>query len=342
MDTLPAITTPTSIVETDNNRAIMLLGTAANDAAGKTAHSRYTDLKASNTLRRQKADLNLFFRFLQEAGYSLPIDTFIALIDDNQHAEGWMLWRGITHGLVEAFLEWQKQQGYAIGSIGVRLATVKAYCKFAQRAGVMQQTELALILMVKSFSHREGVNLDKKREVTRVGEKKAVATTISPAHAVLLKRQVRAKDAAMMCLLLDHGLRCGELSGLKADDVILNNGTITFYREKVDMSQTHRLSPDTLVALMIYLPLVQGPYLFPGYKGKQMTTSGINKRVGELGKKVRLNTLSPHDCRHYWATVAMRNGTDVKALQTAGGWKSPAMPLRYAEASTIANDGVKL
>jgi Site-specific recombinase XerD len=342
MDTLPSDATTTSIVDVDDDKAVMILGAAANNAAGKTAHSRYIDLKASNTLRRQRADLNLFFQFLQEVGYPLPIETFMTQLDENRHAEGWMLWRGITHGLVEAFLEWQKQRGYAIGSIGVRLATVKTYCKFAQRAGVIPQTELALILMVKSFSHREGVNLDKRREITRVGEKKATATTISPAHAILLKRQVRAKDAAMMCLLLDHGLRCGELAGLKVDDVILNNGTITFYREKVDMVQTHRLSPDTLVALMAYLPLVQEPYLFPGYKGKQMTTSGINKRVGELGKKVGLDTLSPHDCRHYWATAAMRNGTDVKALQTAGGWKSPAMPLRYAEASTIANDGVKI
>jgi hypothetical protein len=36
------------------------------------------------------------------------------------------------------------------------------------------------------------------------------------------------------------------------------------------------------------------------------------------------------------------NSTDIKALQTAGGWNSPAMPLRYAEENTIANEGVVL
>lgn len=36
------------------------------------------------------------------------------------------------------------------------------------------------------------------------------------------------------------------------------------------------------------------------------------------------------------------HGTDIKALQTACGWNSPAMPLRYAEENTIANEGVVL
>jgi len=64
--------------------------------------------------------------------------------------------------------------------------------------------------------------------------------------------------------------------------------------------------------------------------------------VGRLGAAVGLAKLSPHDCRHAWATFATRAGTPTKALQDAGGWSSPAMPLRYAESAEIANDGVKL
>jgi hypothetical protein len=32
----------------------------------------------------------------------------------------------------------------------------------------------------------------------------------------------------------------------------------------------------------------------------------------------------------------------LKALQDAGGWSRPAMPLCYAESAEIANDGVTL
>ena len=55
-----------------------------------------------------------------------------------------------------------------------------------------------------------------------------------------------------------------------------------------------------------------------------------------------LATLSPHGCRHYWATMAFRVGADIKAVQEAGGWSNAAMPMLYALAAAIANDGIVL
>ncbi len=49
------------------------------------------------------------------------------------------VWHGITAGLIEAFIAWQKLQGYAIGSINVGPATVKAYCHLAFDAGILVQ-----------------------------------------------------------------------------------------------------------------------------------------------------------------------------------------------------------
>jgi hypothetical protein len=40
--------------------------------------------------------------------------------------------------------------------------------------------------------------------------------------------------------------------------------------------------------------------------------------------------------------LAVEGGTGIKALQDAGGWKSPAMPLRYAKSKEVANEGVIL
>ena len=91
-----------------------------------------------------------------------------------------------------------------------------------------------------------------------------------------------------------------------------------------------------------------------------MTTRAISARVRALGvtvglcelrtrttpkrgaKEYKLGTLSAHDCRHSWATMAVRKGTPIDRLMDAGGWSSPAMPLRYVEAVKIANQGVSL
>jgi integrase len=151
-----------------------------------------------------------------------------------------------------------------------------------------------------------------------------------------------------MCLLLDHGLRCGEVAALTPESINLANGTLTFYRQKVDKTQTHHLTRDSLLAALRYLEVCKpvGKLLMGSRKGGKlegvMSERAITDRVRELGERIGVKGLSAHDCRHDWATDAIRNGTDIKSLQDAGGWSSPAMPLRYAESSRVANSGVKL
>jgi len=93
--------------------------------------------------------------------------------------------------------------------------------------------------------------------------------------------------------------------------------------------------------------LYAGPLLLASDKRGQivegsMSARAMNKRVGVLGQTIGLEHLSPHDCRHYWATTLSRRGTPIRALQDAGGWSSPAMPLRYAESASIANEGAEV
>jgi len=71
-----------------------------------------------------------------------------------------------------------------------------------------------------------------------------------------------------------------------------------------------------------------------------MSERAITDRVRELGERIGVMGLSAHDLRHAWATRAARNGTPIDRLQDAGGWSSPAMPLRYVESAKIANEGV--
>lgn len=317
------------------------VGQVANQYAAQNVFNDYQQRLAAQTLRRQRNDLVLFSSYLGKAGMVIaPADLL------SKPAA----WQEITFGLVEGFRRWLLQEGYAIGSINVRLATIKAYCKLAAKAGTIPTAEYALIKMVDGYLHSEGRNIDKRREVSRKGHKKADPVSISKEQATLLKSQPDTpqgrRDALLMCLLLDHGLRCGEIAGLKAEH--LSGSMLVFYREKVDKIQTHYLTSDTLRAMLRYLEtctpedrLLLGSDKTGAMSGT-MSTRAITKRVAVLGQRIGLKGLSAHDCRHYWATAAIKGGTDTKSLQDAGGWSSPAMPLRYAESGAIANKGVKL
>jgi len=318
---------------------ISSIGNIANEKARHSILQDYQERKSDQTLRKQKADIELFEKFLAIAGYHVK-----NLVSDLS------CWHFVTWGLVEAFVRWHLTEGYATASVNSRITTIKIYCGMAAKAAYLSTQELALIKMVKGYYKSEARNIDEKRVQTRRPDaKKAQPVSLSPVHASLLKDQPDTargrRDRLIMCLLLDHALRVGEVAGLDIDTINLQSGELTFYRHKVSKTQTHILSPDTYKAAQAYLADCehdQGP-LFVGICSKaRIDTSSINYRVGQLGDVIGIKGLSPHDCRHYYATDAIRNGTDIKSLQDAGGWDNPIMPLKYAASAKVANAGVKL
>src|SRR6266487_2035376 len=310
---------------------VQTLGHLANSYAARAVFTDYQQRMAANTKRRQLDDLQLFSRFLAEASMQIAAESFYSTPE---------AWAPITYGLIEAFTRWQLTQGYAIGSINVRLATIKKYCALAAKAGTVSPDEIALIKLVQGFRQKEGRNADELRERSRVGHKKAEPVQISFDQAQALKQQPDTpqgrRDALLMCLLLDHGLRCGEVAALIPESINLTTGLLTFYRQKVDKVQTHQLTRDTLLSAMRYFEVAKPKekLLMGSRKGGKlegvMSERAITDRVRALGERIGVKGLSAHDCRHDWARSAVKE-SDIKSLQQAGGWSSPAMPLRYAD-----------
>jgi integrase len=252
------------------------------------------------------------------------------------------------------------QQGLALASVNRKLSTVKVYAGLAAQAGIITGSDLALIKSIGGYAAKEFKRVDEKRsdggQATRRGAKKATSTTISPEQVKALKSQPLdtpqgRRDAVLMALLLDHGLRVGELAALQVTDVNLKAGELRFYRPKVDKIQTHRLTPDALVALRAYFAHGDAPALGALLRGSQkggeltglgMTERSITRRVDLLGERAGVANLSAHDLRHSWATRAIRKGTDPFALQQAGGWTSMQTVRKYVDESAIANEGVRL
>ena len=328
-----------------------LAGQVANEYARQHVFQRYLDVKAPNTLTAQRSDLASFAEFLTAVHEGRIVYTAEQLQQEPD------AWHGMTHGLVEGYKEWLVKQGAAIATINRRLSTVKVYVGLASKAAVIDPMERALIKEVSGYHGRGAKEVDQRRPRQRTGFKKAQHTSITDEQARQLKTQPDTpqgrRDSLLMCLLLDHGLRVGEVVLLNVGDFDLKAGMLKFYRPKVDKAQTHKLTGDTLRALWAWLdsgdcaPL--GPILRGSRKGGKLTAAGmtavgIGKRVQQLGEQIGLAKLSPHDCRHYWATYwakrADRLPKGLFTLQESGGWRSLAMPRRYVEESSVANEGM--
>lgn len=320
-------------------------GFVADQLAADAVFADYTSRKAHNTLRSQRADLDKFATFLENIG----VDGYDAVTLQNLPSA----WSGVSWGLVEGFVKWQLKEGYAIASVNRALSTVKTYSKLAAKASVIDPQALALIKTVSGYGQKEGKRIDERREVVRIGWKKSQHNAITSDQAAWLKESHSdtpqgCRDRFMFCLLLDHGLRVSEVKLLEVENCSVRDKEMRFYRPKVSRTQTHRFTDDTLDALRRYRPhapqsgrILRGSRKDGSLHGL-MSETAITLRVAHFGRMLGIQQLSAHDCRHYWATAAARNGTPLERLMDAGGWSSLTMPLRYIEAASIANEGVKL
>jgi integrase len=324
--------------------ALATAGQIANYHAARHAFDNYAQRMAPNTLIAQRSDLDTWDQYLRSAGTASPAD-FMTQPE---------AWQGVTFGLVSGFVRWLLAEGYALASLNRKLSTIKTYCGLASEAGAIPPDDLTLIRSVSGFSHKEKKRVDARRPQSRIGAKKAAHVRISHDQAQQLKRQPDTpqgrRDAVIMALLLDHGLRVGELAQLTVDNIDREHGLFSFYREKVSATQIHRMTLDTERALSAWLrqdALPDAPLLRKSRRGGRLLDAGmsaraITARVRYLGSTVGIDGLSAHDCRHYWATRAAAQGTSAFSLKDAGGWQSIAMPARYVESAAIANEGVIL
>jgi len=322
------------------------LGQVANLFASQSLFTDFRLRKAKNTIRRHDYDLALFAEFLNSRG-----------VEVGDLATDSSAWKGITWGLVAAFQAWLLGRGYAVSSVNVKVSTVKTYAKLAFKAGVLDASDYALIRSVEGYAKKEYKRIDDKRRAagldTRIGSKKPDSLSFKWGTARKLKEQPDTpqgrRDALLMCLLLDHGLRVSEAAGLKVEDFDLDLNEFKFYRPKVDKTTTHKMTTDTLQAARAYLgnDANERGTLFRGSNNKSnpelwrkgelvgiMSERAISKRVRLFGKRIGIENLSPHDCRHYAATKYAKSKT-IRDLMDIFGWTSTAMAGRYIKSASV-------
>lgn len=335
---LPVTTTSPTIPDYSHVSA------AADSAAAANVLQNYQNHRPPNTLRAQAADLEKWGMYLT------PLDPSLANCD----WQGCLpCWRHVTAGLVQGFQSYLLANGQSIATTNRALATVKRYCQLAAVANIIPSDRAERIRCVTGLHGKDARNLDTQRPVTRVGRKKANWTQINESQRAALYNlpdsPLGRRDKVIVTLLCELGLRVGELVRLTVEGVSIEKGRLTVYRPKTDLWQTHALTTTALTALTRYLQHDQhaasGNLLLGSRKGGKlqggMSEQAVNERIGVLGDSIGVPNLSPHDLRHDWATRASVR-TPVRVLQEAGGWRSPAMPLRYAAAGAIANEGVIL
>jgi len=144
-----------------------------------------------------------------------------------------------------------------------------------------------------------------------------------------------ARNQTLFMLLLDTGLRIGELVNLKVDDVHMDEG----YLKVMGKGKKERIVPignNAQRALQRYLfrfrpkpinPAIDNVFL--STNNKPLTENSMKLMFARLSQRSGVCRLHAHLCRHTFATRFLINGGDVFTLQQILGHSTLEMVRHY-------------
>lgn len=141
----------------------------------------------------------------------------------------------------------------------------------------------------------------------------------------------------ILLLLPKTGLRIGEITALRRDEVATVDGRVHFaFRGKGDKHRKVPLPRPAEKTLAEYLAqhdqssMAGSEWLFPSSWGSAITPHAVRKYTRQIAKDFPvLGALSPHVLRHTYATSLLREGVDLKTLQILMGHENIATTQRY-------------
>jgi hypothetical protein len=169
------IQTETILIPADTMAQLLEIADLANQATAYTAFADYQELKAKSTLQAQQKDLENFTTYLNGIYLKAGINHQLQADQLFSQPEAWAI---ISSGLIETFKKHLALKGFAVSSMNRALASIRMYAKLAMKAGTLSSEVYVHIKAVSGYGGSEAVNLDDKREVTRIGRKKEEAVLV--------------------------------------------------------------------------------------------------------------------------------------------------------------------
>lgn len=206
------------------------------------------------------------------------------------------------------------------------IKTLQAFYKYAEEQGFIKSNPVTDVKLLKE--NKPIINVFTEEEIQRMLD------------TFRGNRFLPIRDKAILCVLIDCGIRCTELLNLKCSDISENYITIREPKNRKDRIVS--ISPYTKKAIIRYLrcresyfinkTLGINEYVFLSYRGKQLTVEAIERIVKTAAKKGNVNEAvraSPHTLRHFYAIFSLKHNLDLYSLSINLGHSDVSVTSRY-------------
>lgn len=254
---------------------------------------------SENTVRSYERDLLLYGTFLAGHRRLTPTD--------------------VSHEDVQAYLGWLAGKGLSSRSRARNLSALRSFYRFLRMEEVIEHDPAAGIESPRGW-----------KKLPRFLSGEEVERLLSKPDR---KSEAGLRDAVLLELLYDCGLRVSEVAALYADAVDLESMLVRV-KGKGGKERYVPFGEEALTILRLYLERMQesndgerpGRFLFRGRFGGHLTRQAVWKIIKRhLRASGITQSVSPHTLRHSFATHLLNNGADLRAVQ---------MMLGHADIST--------
>lgn len=212
-------------------------------------------------------------------------------------------------------------------SVNKHLAALRGVAEEAWRLGLMPSEDQRRIEKLRGV---RGVRLVRGRSLAP-GELAALASACAGDRS-----PAGARDAAIIAVLYETGIRRAELVGLDLADYEPESGDLAVRAGKGDKDRLH-VGDGAAAALAAWLAIrgdTAGPLFVPVNKGRRLaahrlTTQAIYNMLRRRGGEAGLRPFSPHDLRRTFVGDQLDAGTDIAIVSQLAGHARMETTLRY-------------
>lgn len=229
----------------------------------------------------------------------------------------------ITPRAVRAVLEDAAARGNRATSLNATWRALHAFCQFWVKEEELMRNPVAKVDRVKEPEH-----------LPQVLDEQEVRLLLGVFHKPSFRDR---RDQMAACLLVDAGLRRGELCDLQIDDVDLVERTLHVRHGKGDKERYAHVGLATSAELQKYLRARRqwlgdrpNAWLFPSMAGTgRLSGDRIARILAAAAKAAGLQHVHPHLLRHTCFTMMAENGATAWAIKQQAGHAEISTSDRY-------------
>ena len=246
--------------------------------------------------------------------------------------------------LAEGVIEYMKflvtTEMYKVNTKRRKLITMKMFTEFLMDNQHIEE------MKIPNTSVRKERNLPKTLTLSEV-EKLLEAVSVSRESQKKKRDQIR--DAAIIEVMINLGLRISEVSNMNLRDYDITDGKVVIHgknrKERVLFlinGEARTIVNDYLAVRDQYNPKVEDAFFLNKY-GERLSIFGIENIFFKYRNIAQINQHStPHYLRHSFATELLNNGANLRDIQELLGHSSISTTEIYTEVSSIRKKEVLL